>query len=101
NLVEQCFRGGRLTVHQPGQTSQLDGESDKVLLDAIVESAFDRAPIGVRGLDQTLPRPTKLRYFSLQSVDNILELLARASVRHRHDRALATTTSGPRHGLFL
>ncbi len=72
-----------MTVHQPGQASQIDGERDKVLLNAIVEGALDRAPIGVRGLDETLPRPTKLRYLTLQSVDNVLQLVARANVRHR------------------
>jgi len=54
-----------------------------VLLNSIVEGALDRAPIGVRCHDQTLPRPTKLRYLALQSVDNLPKLLARASVRHR------------------
>ena len=61
-----------MTVHQPGQASQIHGECDEVLLNAIMEGALDRAPIGVRGLDQTLPRPTKLRYLTLQSVDNVL-----------------------------
>jgi hypothetical protein len=72
-----------MIVHEPGQASQIDGERDKVLLYAIVERALDRAPIGVRGLDQALPRPMKLGHFALQSVDSLTELLARASVRHR------------------
>jgi hypothetical protein len=72
-----------MIVHEPGQASQIDGERDKVLLNAIVDRALDRAPIGVRGLDQAFPRPMKLGYFALQSIDNLTKLLARARVRHR------------------
>jgi len=62
---------------------QVDGERDKVLLDAIVEGTLDRAAVGIRSFDQTSARSSKLRYLTLQSVDNVLQLLARASVRHR------------------
>jgi hypothetical protein len=77
------LRGCRITVNQPGQASQVDGESDEVLLNAIMEGALERPPIRGRGLDQALARPTKLGYLALQSVDIVLQLLARASVRHR------------------
>ena len=83
HLDEQQFRRGRITVHQPGQVSQIDGDCDEVLLHAIMDGAFDRAPIGVRGFGQSPPRPTKLRYFTLQSVDTLIQPFARASVRHR------------------
>jgi hypothetical protein len=87
-----------MTVHQPRQASQVDGKCDKVLLDAIVEGALDRAPIGVGGLGQTLPRPAKLRYLAPQSVDNVLQLLARASVGHRPTFPLNTPTAPRREG---
>lgn len=41
------------------------------------------AGAGGRGLDQTLPRPTKLRHLAVQSIDVVLQLLASASLRHR------------------
>jgi hypothetical protein len=62
---------------------QVDGERDKVLLNAIVEGTLDRAAVGIGSFDQTPARSSKLRYLTLQSVDNVLQLLARASVRHR------------------
>jgi hypothetical protein len=54
-----------------------------MLLNAIVEGALDGAPVGVRGLDQTPSRPTKVLYLTLQSVDGVLRPLAKARARHR------------------
>jgi hypothetical protein len=62
---------------------QVDGERDKVLLNAIVEGTLDRAAVGIRSFDQTATRSSELRHLTLQSVDNVLQQLARASFRHR------------------
>ena len=49
----------------------------------LVEIPFDGPAVCVAGLDQAPSRPTQMGYLDLKSIDDLLRLLARASVRHR------------------
>ena len=82
-LAEQRLRGHGITLDETGQALEVDREGDEVLLYTVVEVAFDRAAIGVAGFGQTPSRPTEGCYLILESVDNLLQVLAPASVRHR------------------
>ena len=84
HLVDQRRRGRRITVHEPGQVSEIDGESDEILLDAIMQGPLDRSSVGVGGIGHAPSRRAKLRYLSLKSIDNLRQLLTRASSRHSH-----------------
>ena len=73
DLVEHRHRVARVVLHGIARQAHLHGQRHEVLLGAVVQVAFELAPLGVAGGHDARPRLLQLSVAELQLVEAGLE----------------------------